>query len=222
MKAPKTYLVLFDLDRTILSTNSGNILVREAYKHKLMTSREFMKAAYLGLCYRLEVRDTMMILEEMAEWMEGIAEKELQALADQVIKRYLINKIRPEIEDELKMHKERGAHIGILSAALAVICHPIASKFEMDEVICSDMEVIDGKYTGKVVGKLCFGEQKIISLKKFCQENDFKLDETYYYADSISDSPVLEAVGYPICVEPDRRLTAMAKKKGWTIADWAC
>ena len=71
------------------------------------------------------------------------------------------------------------------------------------------------------MGKLCFGEQKIVSLKKFCDENDFKLDETYYYADSISDSPVLEAVGHPICVEPDRRLTAMAKKKGWTIADWA-
>ncbi|MBC8343143.1 MAG: HAD-IB family hydrolase [Bacteroidetes bacterium] len=221
MISSRNYLTLFDLDRTIFSINSGNILVQQAYKHRLISTKEFLKAIYLGISYRLRIREPMTILLEMARWMKGISGNDLQILANQIVDKYLIDKIRPDIYREIQMHKEKGAHIGILSAALPIICQPVARQLKIDAVICSEMEIVNGKYSGNVMGKLCYGENKRIRLQDYCADHGYQLKDTYYYADSYSDRSVLEAVGYPFCIKPDIRLRKLAKKNNWQIPEWS-
>jgi HAD superfamily hydrolase (TIGR01490 family) len=181
-----------------------------------MSTKELLRAMYLGLNYRLSGRNTMDTLTEMAAWMKGVGVKELDLLAKKIVENYLLKRIRPEIVSEIAKHKEQGLKLGILSAALDVICEPIAKHLHITDVlICSKVQAKNQVYTGKIEGKLCYAEQKKIQLEKYCDDKHLQLNEIIYYADSISDMDVMQSVGYPICVSPDRKLRAYARLKSW-------
>ena len=214
------YLALFDLDRTIFSVNSGNYLVWHAFRKNLISVLSLIKGIYLAFLYRTGWRETKKILNEMTSWIKGISETELNLIAEELIKRKLLQKIRPQIYKEVEKHRHKGAHVVILSAALPVLCHPIAFHLKMDDVICSKLESYQGIFTGKPLGMICYGEEKLKRLISYCRSNNFNIAESYYYADSISDIHVLSSVGYPICIDPDRKLRNTAKKNNWLIPDW--
>jgi HAD superfamily phosphoserine phosphatase-like hydrolase len=108
----------------------------------------------------------------------------------------------------------------ILSSALKPICIEIAKILDIDDIICSDLEVKDGYLTGRPIGRLCFGEEKMIRLKEYCERNNAQASEAWYYGDSITDLPALSIVGNPVCVNPDNKLRMVAGKRGWRILHW--
>jgi putative phosphoserine phosphatase/1-acylglycerol-3-phosphate O-acyltransferase len=79
------------------------------------------------------------------------------------------------------------------------------------------METVDGVLTGAPEGKYCFGDEKRVRLLSFCDMNLSTPADSWYYADSIADLPVLEIVGHPVCVSPDRKLASIARKRNWRI-----
>jgi len=90
----------------------------------------------------------------------------------------------------------------------------------MNSSICSRLEVMDGKFTGRPVGRFCFGNEKVYRLNRFCESRNYTLSDAYYYADSISDYDALNKIGHPVCVSPDKKLAAKAKQKGWIVRNW--
>ena len=90
----------------------------------------------------------------------------------------------------------------------------------MDDVICTELEIIDDRFTGKMIGRYCFGTEKLIRARQYCKDNGFKMKDAFYYADSISDLPVFESVGFPICVTPEKKLEKIALRRGWKINIW--
>ena len=78
----------------------------------------------------------------------------------------------------------------------------------------------DGKLTGKVEHPLCFGHGKLVRARRLAEELGFKLEEAVFYTDSITDLPLLEAVGERVCVNPDPRLRRLARARGWKIERW--
>jgi len=96
----------------------------------------------------------------------------------------------------------------------------MARSLNLDDVICSELEVKNGYLTGLPVGHLCFGEEKAVRLKKYCEKNSFSLTDAWYYGDSVSDLPPLNAVGNPVCVNPDNQLRKTALKRRWKILKW--
>lgn len=214
------YLALFDLDRTIFTVNSSNYLVWHAFKKRLISISDLMKGIYLAFLYKAGWRETNRILNEMAAWIKGMTEKDLTKIAERIIESHLLEKIRPEIYHEIEKHQKKGAKVVILSAALPVLCQPIARHLKIHDVICTEMEVADGRYTGKSLGIICFAEEKLNRLLEYCNIHNFGLDDAYYYADSISDVHVLSAVAHPVCIDPDRKLRKAAKKNNWLIPDW--
>jgi HAD superfamily hydrolase (TIGR01490 family) len=132
----------------------------------------------------------------------------------------LLPSIHAEVTDELKMHKSNNAKLVILSSSLEQICQGVADRLKMDGIICSRLEVSNGHMTGRPEGVLCYGKEKLIRLKEYCEKNNNKTEEAWYYADSISDLPALEVVGHPVCINPDRQLREKAAGKGWTIYKW--
>jgi phosphoserine phosphatase len=79
------------------------------------------------------------------------------------------------------------------------------------------MEVIDGVFTGLPEGEFCFDDEKRVRLIEYCKTRQYDLNESFYYGDSIADFPALQAVGNPVCVNPDRKLARIAHKRGWRI-----
>jgi HAD superfamily hydrolase (TIGR01490 family) len=217
LKQPKTYIAFFDLDRTIISLNSGSVLVREAYKSGFMSTANLLKAIYLSVLYKFNLRDTSGIISAMGKWLKGRTVNEVDHLSEQIVNSHLLGAVRPEIFSEIELHKANNAEIVILSSVIIQICKPLACRLGVDNQICTTMEVIDGIFTGLPEGKFCFDEEKRIRLIEYCKEKNYKPGEAFYYGDSIADFPALEVVGNPVCVSPDRKLALIARKRKWRI-----
>lgn len=212
-----SYNVFIDLDKTILSVDSGTVLARKAYKAGIMRTRDLLNGLYLSILYKMQWRDTRKIINTMALWMKGIHENNFADFAEQIVKNDLIGLIRPEMKEAISKHKSEGANIIMLSAALSYICHPIGDHLGFDHILCSKLEVKEGLFTGKPTGRLCFGTEKLKSLNAYCLDNVSELSNDYYYADSISDLHVLKVVGNPVCVDPDKRLAHYARVHNWAV-----
>jgi phosphoserine phosphatase len=91
----------------------------------------------------------------------------------------------------------------------------------MDDIICSELEVINGFMTGRPVGNLCYGKEKLNKIIEYCEKNNSTPPESWYYADAIVDLPALSLVGFPVCINPDRKLSREARRKGWPIFSWS-
>ena len=214
---PAAYNVFIDLDKTILSQNSGTILVKKAHSAGIMRTRDLLMGLYMSILYKMEWRDTRKIINAMAMWMKGHSEEEFSKFAASIVQDYLIDLIRPEMKEHISNHRSEGGRIVMLSAALSYICDPIGEYLGMDQIISSHLEVKDGLFTGKPIGRLCFGVEKLKSLRMYCTEHPCELSNDYYYADSISDLHVLKVVGHPVCVDPDKRLANYAKRHNWQV-----
>lgn len=213
------YTVFIDLDKTLISLDSGTVLAKRAHKEGLMRTRDLLNGLYLVVLYKMELRDTRKIINAMAMWMKGIQESVFADFALRICEEILISQVRPEMKEAIEMHKSQGARIVMLSAALNYVCDPIAEALGFDDVICSYLELKDGAFTGHPKGRLCFGEEKLHQLEAFYRNNPGSSVNDYYYADSFSDVYVLRNVGNPVAVYPDRHLKRHANHKGWHVID---
>jgi HAD superfamily hydrolase (TIGR01490 family) len=216
----KRYVAFFDLDKTILSINSGHVLVREAYQSGLMSTADLLNAIHLSWLYKFNLRDTTLIISGMGKWLKGLTVAEVTELCEHVVNKHLIDTIRPEIYSEIKFHRDHNAEIVILSSVIMEMCRPLAAHIGADNSICTVMEVANGVLTGFPETKFCFEDEKRVRLLEYCKVRNYTLSEAFYYGDSISDFPALEVVGHPVCVVPDRKLARIARERGWKICIW--
>jgi putative phosphoserine phosphatase/1-acylglycerol-3-phosphate O-acyltransferase len=212
-----SYISFFDLDRTIIRSNSGEALIRHAYKNGYLSSAGLARSIYLSLLYKYNLRDTVEIITALAFWLKGLPEPELSDIAKEIFSNQLKGDIRPGIVNEIEMHKTAGGKSVILSSALRPVCREVADHLGIDDIICSDLESENGILTGRPAGTFCFGEEKLKRIREYCEINNTSLSGSWYYSDSHSDMPVLESVGNPVCVSPDRKLMKEAGLRGWKI-----
>ncbi len=216
----KNYIVFFDLDRTITKAISGRALAKAAYRKKLMSRFDLLNALYVSIVHRLKLMDPLKLIDKMVRWVKGMPENILAGLCSDVVNEALLPSVHPEVKPEIKFHKEKNAKVVILSSSLVPICRGIAAYLEIDDIICSDLEVINGICTGRTAGPVCFGKEKVVRLKEYCEKNNNTLEKAWYYGDSISDLPALSIVGFPVCINPDKKLKKVAKARNWRIYNW--
>lgn len=211
------YAAFFDLDHTILNINSGKVLIRKAYRNGLLSRPELLRAFWLSITYKLKLGNTVSLLEKMVSWIKGKKEESLDSLAKEVFDNNLVDAIREDIRTEIRLHKKEGAVTAILSSSILPLCSRVAANLEIDDILCSELEINDGIYTGKTETNLCFGKEKAIRLTDYCLKKNIDPSESYYYGDSIDDFHALSIVGNPVCVNPDKKLRKIAKSRGWRI-----
>lgn len=216
----KNYIAFFDLDQTITRSISGKALARRAYREGFMTNLDLFRAIFLSFLFRLQVKEPLKIVEEMASWVKGIPEKMMVDLSSKVFHDVLLPSVYKDAVAEIDFHKTNNAKVVILSSALTTVCEEMAKNLNIDDIICTELEVKNGLMTGHFLGHPCFGEEKAIRLRAFCEKNDRSPLDAWYYSDSISDLPALKAVGNPVCVNPDNKLKKTAIEKNWKILCW--
>jgi len=140
------------------------------------------------------------------------------ALGAESFSGYILERLYPEAIAALRAHKRAGHRIVLLSGALDFVLEPF--KDLADDVLSARLREEDGVYTGELSGAPVAGEARARMLASFARRRNLDLSRSYAYADSISDLPMLEAVGIPIAVNPDARLRAAAKERGWQIKRW--
>ena len=214
------HVVFFDLDRTLISAISGRELAKGALRQGLISFPVLIKAAYLSLVNKLSLKDPFTIIDNMTGWLKGVPAETIKSLCSRVTGDALIPSVFPAPRLEIDKHRMEGASVVILSSALSQICIEMADYLGIDDVLCSEIEIVNGYCTGFLKGPPCFGEEKMKRLRSYCEINNNKTDKSWYYGDSIHDLPALSVAGHPVCINPDRKLRKTAMEKKWEIQYW--
>jgi HAD superfamily hydrolase (TIGR01490 family) len=210
----------FDLDRTLIAGSSVFALAAAARAQKLLPTRELARDAVGAATFKLfgasgdgkadGVRARILGL------VKGVRQDDLVALNEQVLPT-LLAKIRPEARRLVDLHRHAGRATFIVSAAPQEVVAPLAHALGMTGGIGTQGEVVDGVYTGELVGPFCYGHGKVTAITEIARWDGLDLAQCYAYSDSHSDLPMLNAVGHPVAVNPDRELERHARDHGWPI-----
>jgi phosphoserine phosphatase len=119
----------------------------------------------------------------------------------------------------MELHRARGRRVFIVSSSPEEVVRPLAERLGDVEVIATRVEIEDGRYAGRLAF-YCYGPNKAVAIREVADRDGIDLGESYAYSDSITDLPMLEAVGHPVAVNPDRDLRRVATERGWRIRDF--
>ncbi len=210
----------FDMDRTILSENSGTSWLRFQYKRGELSKAYMARAVYWQVLYRLAVLDMKSLAERLVADIEGDLESDMIEKCKLWLAQDLESKISPAAVAQIRAHKEAGDIVVMITGASQFASYPIAELVGIDEVLCSRLEVVDGIFTGKLAS-MCFGEYKVVLAKEFVVEHKLDLKEAIFYTDSYNDMPLLNEVGDGVVVNADARLLRKARQRGWRVENWS-
>jgi HAD superfamily hydrolase (TIGR01490 family) len=211
------YIAFYDLDHTILEDNSATHLVHVARERGIMREKHFRHAVWLSILYKLGIGNSTKMIVRMLSWIRGLKVSEVEDLCEEIFTDMIVPRIRPKILETIRQHRENGGAVVLLSSATEPVCKPVVRHLELDDLICSILESMDGLLTGKTVGKLVYEREKKVRLLEYCREKGHDPQQAYYYGDSFTDRFVMEAVGHPVAVDPDRRLLRIAQRRNWDI-----
>ena len=210
----------FDLDRTLIAGSSGLPWARAAARAGLISRGQMLRWGLEGLRFRLRGstdQATEKLLGEIKEVFNGTSAREIARLAPQVLVGVL-PRIYPEMLEEVYAHQDAGRPTFIVSAAGDELVQLLARILYMDGGIGTAYEVTDdGMFTGELGGPFIYGEGKVEAMRAFAADHDIDLATSYAYSDSVSDLPMLKAVGNPVVVNPDEELTRIAREQGWRV-----
>ena len=213
-------LALFDLDHTLLNTDSdhswGEFLVNEGLVdpvyHRQMNDKFYED-------YKAGQLDPIAYNEFVFDFLTKHDNAYLTELHNLFMDKVIRLKMRPKGFEAIQKHKDLDHEIVGITATSDFITAPIFRAFGVTEIIATNAEVIDGKYTGKVAGVPCYQTGKLTRLDQWL--NDREVTESWAYSDSINDRFLLEYATHAIAVNPDDRLEKLAQEKGWEIQDWS-
>lgn len=210
----------FDLDRTLIAGSSAFALATAARAMKMMPTHELVRDAVTAATFKFrgdhdngasdDARDRVL------GFVRGQRQDDLLALNERVLP-VLLGKIRPEARRLVDLHRHAGRATYIVSAAPQEIVEPLATSLGMTSGIGTRGEVVDGIYTGELVGPFCYGQGKVDAITELARWDGLDLAQCYAYSDSASDLPMLRAVGHPVAVNPDGKLERHARDHGWPI-----
>ena len=122
-----------------------------------------------------------------------------------------------EIIDIIKEHRGKDRELLIISNSEEIFVKPIADFLGIENYIGTRLEVIEGKFTGKILGDIVYGQNKVNLAKEFTKKNNLNLSNSFAYTDHISDLSLLLMVQNPYAINPDKFLFGEAKKRSWPI-----
>lgn len=214
-------IAFFDLDRTLLATNSGRVWLRRELKLGHISRWQAAQAAFWLVRYALGFSKLEPAVKRAIGTLAGLEERGLRERSREFYESAVRASFRPGGLSALEQHRAAGDRLVLLTASSLYIAELVADQLKLDAVLCNRLEVgFDGRYTGKPLGEICFGSGKLEHAAAFAKGAGSSLAESTFYTDSYSDLPVLAAVGRPVAVNPDARLRREARRRGWPVVDW--
>ena len=209
----------FDLDKTVIAKSSTLAFSKPFFDQGLINRRAVLKSSYAQFLFLLSGADhdqmermrahlTNMCTDWDVEQVKAIVAETLHDIVDPLI--------FAEAADLIADHRIRGHDIVVVSASGEEVVQPIAEALGATHTAATRMVVKDGKYTGELEF-YCYGPGKVEAIEKLAATENYDLSQCYAYSDSMTDLPMLEAVGHPTAVNPDRGLRKEAAGRSWPI-----
>jgi HAD superfamily hydrolase (TIGR01490 family) len=212
----------FDLDKTVISRSSSLALSRPMYRAGMVTRGQLVRGAYAQLVYALvgaDERKMERLKDGMLQLTKGWDRHEVERLVREVLIEVIDPYVYQEALDLIALHRAEGRQIYIVSSSPEEVVRPLAGHFGVSGVIATRARIVDGRYTGELEF-YAYGESKAAAVRSLAERVGIELEGSYAYTDSITDLPLLEAVGHPVAVNADRDLRREAETRGWDIRDF--
>jgi HAD superfamily hydrolase (TIGR01490 family) len=209
----------FDLDRTLISRSSSLSLAPAFHRRGLLRRRDRAKAVLAQLVFVRYGAGTSRVgqtADSGMAFLKGVPVETMREIVLESMDTAFKPHVYRDALDLVERHRERGERSFVVSAALQEIVDALVAELGLDGGRGSTAEVENGVYTGRLVRRLD-GRAKAGVLGELAAAEGIELDESTAYSDSAADVPFLEAVGYPVAVNPDRKLRGIAAERGWRV-----
>ena len=207
----------FDLDKTLISENSGSLYMKYRYEQGEISGWELLKGLGVYLRYKLGLLDITTWSRDTMQQFKGDSERALARQARVWMEERVVPTLYPEAESIVADHLAKGHVVAIVSGATKFVAKPLAEHLGSKHWLDTRLEVESGRFTGRVVEPICFEDGKIYWLQQLVEEQNVDLARSYFYTDSITDLPLLDLVGHPVVTNPDPRLYREAKRRRWPV-----
>jgi alcohol-forming fatty acyl-CoA reductase len=220
--SPERTLAVFDLENTLVASN-----VVESYSwlaSRRMDNRQRARFVARMLSeapslLALDRRDRGDFLRHFYRRYDGAPADRLRADAWELFSDLLLEKSFPEGLRRVREHRRLGHRTVLLTGALDFVIEPLRPLF--DDVVAASLDEQDGRLRGELISVPPTGEARALLLAQYAAANDLSLSDAVAYADSASDLPMLESVGFPVAVNPEPKLATIARRRGWHVEHWS-
>ena len=217
---PRRVAAFFDLDKTIIATSSVFAFNKSFLDEGLLSPRSILDLAYTQLAFSLSGADDEQMAKvrhAMATATKGWEPEKVERIVTEAVTEIVRPTVFAEAQDLLDEHRALGHDLVIVSASGEELVAPIARMLGVDHYAGTRMSRDDqGRYGGEIEF-YCQGRGKAEALRGFAQRYGYDLESSYAYSDSSTDLPMLEEVGHPTAVNPDRTLRRVSLERGWPI-----
>ncbi len=213
----------FDLDKTVIAKSSTLAFSKPFFDHGLINRRTVLKSSYAQFLFLLSGADHDQVdrmRAHLTDMCTGWDVAQVKAIVGDTLHDIVTPLVFAEAAELIADHKLCGRDVVMVSASGEEIVAPIARALGATHAMATRMVVAGGKYTGEVAF-YCFGEGKVAAIRELAAREGYPLEHCYAYSDSITDLPMLQAVGHPAAVNPDRALRKEASARGWPVVTFS-
>ena len=212
----------FDLDKTVIAKSSALAFGRPFYRDGLISRRDVVKSAYAQLMFRLGGTDEQTMArtrDYLAALCKGWPVDQVRQIVAETLHELIDPYVYAEAAALIEEHQRAGRDVVLVSASGEEMVRPIGELLGVTDVIATRMAVVDGRYSGEIEFYAA-GPSKVEAVGVLAEQRGYDLSASYAYSDSISDRPLLECVGHPTAVNPDRALRKLAAEHGWPVLEF--
>lgn len=213
-------VALFDMDDTLVGANTAALYFARLRQTGALSRWQALRIAWAYLGYRLNVVDMARLIVQGAASTKGQSSQAMAALCAGIFEEQVRPLILPAAIRCVRNHQERGHAVAIVTASTPYIARLVAQELGIATLLATELAVTGDLFTGALVGAPCFGAEKVGRAQDFAAQHGCTLRDAWFYTDSHSDLPLLQAVGHPQIVRPDLRLRWAAQRNGWPVLDW--
>ena len=211
-------LAIFDLDNTLIAGDSDHSWGEFLIDQGMVDPDVFkQKNDQFYSDYQNGTLDIYAYQEFALSPIVGIPMEELTIMHQQFMRDFIGPMMLPKAQTLIADHASQGHTLLIITATNRFVTQPIADALNISNLLATEPEILEDRYTGKIVGTPCFQQGKVKRLNEWLTKTNTNSDVSYFYSDSANDLPLLETVDYPIAVDPDERLEKIASEKKWPI-----
>lgn len=216
---PPRVVAFFDLDKTIIAMSSTYAYGREFMNSGLISPVEALQLSLAQATYMLAGHTSEQMdntRDQLTAMIRGWDVQQVRTIAEETMHTVVTPTIYAEARELIEYHQACGHDVIIISASVKELVEPIARELGVEKTVTTVLESEEGRFTGEVL-YYCKGSAKAQSIMELAARDNYDLAESYAYSDSFTDLPMLEAVGHPTAVNPDRALKKTALERGWEI-----
>ncbi|HTM45883.1 MAG TPA: HAD family hydrolase [Polyangiaceae bacterium] len=211
---------LFDMDRTLVREHTARLYTRYQADLGELSLWHRLRNSFWLLQYTVGVVNAEHVAALALQDVAGKTESWMR----QRCEHWFTHNIEPHItqaaRDAVAAHQRMGDLCCIVTAATRYVAEPVARAFNIDHIVCTEIEQEEQAFTGRFIPPMAYGPGKVLKMQEFARQFEFELREATFYSDSITDLPLFECVGIPVAINPDQRLSRLAKRRGWRIEQW--